>query len=311
MAEANHVIGKLLAAGKVHPPPWLCTNLHYACLMGSVAYGVSSGNSDNDVYGFCIPPKADIFPHLRGEILGFGREKQRFNQWQEHHVQDDGRTWDFAVYSIVRFFHLCMDNNPNIVDALFVPANCIIHETAIGQAVREQRRLFLHRGAWHKFKGYAYSQLHKMDIKQPEPGSRRAEYVQEFGYDVKFGYHVVRLLDEIEQILAGGDLDLQRAKETLKAIRRGDWSVERIREFFADKERDLESLYERSPLPWGPPEAEIKALLLKCLEMQYGDLSTAVVMASSEGDHLDRIAASIAESGRLSGAAAAKEKGDG
>ena len=28
--------------------------------------------------------------------------------------------------------------------------------------IRDARRLFLHKGAWWKFKGYAYSQLHKM-----------------------------------------------------------------------------------------------------------------------------------------------------
>ena len=290
MGDVKHIVGRLAAAGAIHPPPWLPNNLHYACLMGSVAYGVSSGNSDNDVYGFCVPPKADIFPHLRGEIMGFGKQHKRFNQWQEHHVNAEDSQWDFCVYSIVRFFHLCMDNNPNMVDALFVPTNCVIHATAIGQKVRENRHIFLHRGAWHKLKGYAYSQLHKMEIKSPEAGSRRAASVKEFGYDVKFAYHVVRLLDEIEQILAGGDLNLQRAKETLKAIRRGEWTVAQIREFFSDKERDLEHLYEQSSLPWGPREPEIKALLLECLTMHYGDLGEAVVVPYRDTEYMRRIA---------------------
>ena len=79
--------------------------------------------------------------------------------------------------------------------------------------MRENRRIFLHKGAWHKFKGYAYSQLHKMEIKSPQEGSRRAELVAEHGFDSKFAYHTVRLLDEVEQILMGGDIDLQRDKE--------------------------------------------------------------------------------------------------
>ena len=29
----------------------------------------------------------------------------------------------------------------------------------VGNLVREKRKLFLHKGAWPKFKGYAYSQL--------------------------------------------------------------------------------------------------------------------------------------------------------
>ena len=58
-------------------------------------------------------------------------------------------------------------NNPNVLDALFTPATCVLHTTRAGTLVRENRRLFLHRGAWPKFKGYAYSQLHKIAIKQP------------------------------------------------------------------------------------------------------------------------------------------------
>ena len=55
----------------------------------------------------------------------------------------------------------------------------------------------VHRGAWPKFKGYAYSQLHKLAIK--EPTGKRAELVAAHGYATKFAYHVVRLLGEVEQ----------------------------------------------------------------------------------------------------------------
>jgi hypothetical protein len=70
------------------PPSWLATNTQMLTIMGSVAYGVSSDTSDMDLYGFAIPPKDEIFPHLRGEIYGFGRQKQRFEQYQEHHIYD-------------------------------------------------------------------------------------------------------------------------------------------------------------------------------------------------------------------------------
>ena len=39
--------------------------------------------------------------------------------------------------------------------------------------------------------------MHKMRTKEPE-GKRRA-IIEEFGFDVKFAYHVVRLLNEVEQ----------------------------------------------------------------------------------------------------------------
>ena len=263
-------------------------------MMGSFAYGVSSDTSDNDAYGFAIPPKEDIFPHLRGEILGFGRQINRFEQWQQHHIMDGKKQWDFTVYSIVKFFNLCMENNPNMVDALFVPQNCVLHMTSIGQSVRDNRRLFLHKGAWPKFRGYAYSQLHKMSLKQPEAGSKRDKLVKAHGFDTKFAYHIVRLIDEVEQILTTGDLDLQRNNEQLKAIRAGKWSEEQIRDFFTRKEKDLEAAHASSILPWGPDEPAIKALLLQCLERHYGPLDKAVRLIGEDTRVVDEIAKIIA-----------------
>jgi predicted nucleotidyltransferase len=249
--------------------------------MGSVAYGVSSDTSDLDVYGWAIPPKDDVFPHLRGEVAGFGTQKPRFQQFQEHHVHDadalagHGRTYDLTVFGVVKFFSLAMDNNPNVIDCLFTPATCVLHSTRVGNLVREQRRLFLHKGAWPKFKGYAYSQLHKMATKVAK--GKRAELVERHGFDTKFGYHVVRLVTECEQILMEGDIDLQRDNERLKAIRRGEWTEERLRQWFADKESHLERLYAESALPAAPDEGRIRALLLSCLEEHYGSLEGCVV----------------------------------
>ena len=261
----------------ISPPQWLPENAHYVTEMGSVAYGVSGGSSDRDIYGFVIPPKDDIFPHLRGEIPGFGRQKKRFAQWQEHHVQDKDRDteWDFQLFSIVKFFQLCMENNPNMVDALFTPTRCILHCTHIGNMVRDSRKMFLHKGSYHKFRGYAHSQLHKMTIKNPE-GKRRL-LLEQYGYDTKYAYHLVRLVLECEQILVHQDIDLECNSEILKSIRRGEWSEQRIREWYATKERGLEELYNSSTLRYKPDEKGIKDLLMNCLEHHYGDLSAAVV----------------------------------
>src|SRR5262249_39952567 len=157
----------------------------------------------------------------------------------------------------------------------FTPATCVLHSTRIGNLVRENRGVFLHRGAWPKFKGYAYSQLHKLTIKAPQ--GKRAAVVAEHGYDTKFAYHVVRLIGEVEQILLEGDMDLQRNNEQLKAIRRGEWTEERLRQWFADKESHLERVYAQSTLRATPDEARIKALLLNCLEEHYGTLEGCVV----------------------------------
>jgi predicted nucleotidyltransferase len=283
--------------GLLQPPKWLPTNMHYEVMMGSIAYGVSSDSSDLDVYGFAIPPKDMVFPHLRGEILGFGNQIKRFEQYQQHHIMDPsarggkGQEYDFSIYSIVKFFQLCMDNNPNMIDCLFVPNNCVLHATQVGQMVRENRRHFLHRGAWHRFKGYAFQQMKKINTKNPE--GKRKEMVERFGFDVKYAYHLVRLMLEIEQILTEGDLDLMRNREHLKAIRRGEWTQDQVQDYFTRKEIELETLYNTSELRYGPDETYIKKLLLECLEHHYGSLDGAVVTQEAAEQAIAEIAAVV------------------
>ena len=182
-------VERLTHKGLISPPSWLISNVSYETIMGSVAFGVSTDISDFDTVGFCIPPKDLVFPHLAGQIEGFGRQKQRFSCYQKHHVfvQDElggkGRTYDLNVYNIVHFFHLCMENNPNMVATLFTPQECVLHSTKVANMVRDARRSFLHKGAWPRFKGYAYNQLHKMRTKTPDPDGKRAEIVERHGYD--------------------------------------------------------------------------------------------------------------------------------
>jgi len=223
-------VQKLTERGLVKPPKFLPNNIHYETIMGSVAYGVSSDTSDMDVYGFCIPEKDMVFPHLRGEIPGFGRQIQRFEQWQEHHVLDKdalggkGRTYDLTIYSIIKYFQLCLENNS-----------------------------------------------------KQAPEGKRKETVEQHGFDLKYAYHVVRLLDEVEQILTEGDIDLQRNREQLKSIRRGEWTQEAIVVYFERKEKELETLYTASKLQHSPDEAKVKQLLMDCLEQHYGSLADCVV----------------------------------
>lgn len=164
------ILQRLEKQGLIHPPKWLSNNVQFLTIMGSEAYGVASNESDLDIYGWCVPPKHLVFPHLDGQILGFGQQIQRFEVWQEHHVKESAKEYDFAIYGIIKYFQLCMENNPNMIDSLFVPRRCILHSTAISEHVRENRKLFLHKGSWHKFKGYAYSQMHKIGRKGDDPG---------------------------------------------------------------------------------------------------------------------------------------------
>lgn len=252
-------------------PKWLPANLHYEVIMGSYAYGVHTKDSDKDIYGWCIPPKEYIFPFsYGGYIYKFGKAPQSFEQF--HKCYDNV---DFSIFNIVKYFDLCMGVNPNMIDSLFVPENCICQMTKIGKMVRDERHLFLCSKAKHTYSGYAFSQMRKLKNKDPSIGKRK-ELIEKYGYDTKFSYHIVRLLDYAEQILQFGDLDLQRDKERWKSIRAGEWSIEQIDSYFNEKEKYIQKLYENTKLPYEPREKEIKELLLNCLEQHYGKIDNLI-----------------------------------
>ena len=257
--------------------------------MGSFAYGVSGDTSDCDIYGFCIPPKEVVFPHLAGRIIGFGRQVQMFDQFQQHHIKysDGDAQIDLSIYNIVKYFNLCMECNPNMIDSLFTPAKCVMHITQVGQMVRDNRKIFLSKAAWHKFRGYAYSQLHKMSSRKPI--GKRVEIIEEHGFDTKYAYHLIRLLDEAEQIMTEGDIDLTRNREQLKAIRRGEVSEDDVRKIATEKEGELEGVYSRSTLRHSPDEESIKQLLLSCLEHHYGSLDKCVANIDANANAIKEI----------------------
>jgi len=273
----SSTVDRLTSQKLIQPPKWLSKNVHYETLTGSVSYGVSSDTSDIDLVGWCIPTKEIIFPHTAGYLVGFDKDYPKFDQFQQHGIRDNGseKNYDVSIYSIIRYFALVSECNPNMIDSLFTPVNCVLHISPIGQMVRDERKIFLHKGCYHKFLGYAYSQLHKMSSKSPE--GKRVEMVEKWGFDLKYAYHLVRLAYECEQILSEGDLDLQRPKEHLKAIRRGEVKEQEIRDWFSLREKGLEKLYQDSKLQYSPDMAKIKQLLINCLEHHYGSLEDSIV----------------------------------
>lgn len=281
------IIQKLSAAGAITPLKWVPDNLVYEVQTGSVSYGASSGDSDTDIVGIAMNPKSDFFPNQAGHIYGFGDAYIPFTTWQHHHVQHDGDEYDLTVYGIAKWFTLLAENNPNMIDILFSPLHCVRVNSLIAQHIRRSRALFLHKGSKHKFIGYAYAQLKKIEKKEKE--GKRAAIIEKYGYDVKYAMHLVRLALQCEQILSEGDLDLMRNADLLKAIRSGEWTEDQVKKFFSDKEKHLEELYEKSELPHGPQIDKIKALLIECLEMHYGSLSADLVVAGRAEAKLEEI----------------------
>lgn len=279
------IIQKLDRKGLLTGAPACVLTPELEIIGGSLSYGVSGDSSDMDVVSVCIPSREEVFPHLNGRVPGFGPQISVFQNWQRHHIKTDEGTpaakeYDITSYSITEFFRLAADNNPNIIDALFVPDRCVTHKTDVGTIMRDNRRLFLHKGSYQKFKGYAYSQMKK--IGEMKPVGKRAELVERFGYDTKFAYHVVRLAQEAEMILLTHDLDIEAGREELKAIRRGEWTLEQLQDWFGRRTALLDELYLKSTLRPAPNFDELNRVLMVCLEIKFGTLSNAMIEGEAQ-----------------------------
>jgi len=141
----------------------------------------------------------------------------------------------------------------------------------VGEIMRENRRLFLHKGIQKKPLGYAFGQFQKIRSQTRE--GKRAEVVEKFGYDVKNAYHVVRLVQQAEMVMTTHDLDLELNRELLKDVRSGAWTLDRLEKWFEQRQRDLDTLYVTSDLRLAPDYDTMTSLLMNCLEAKFGSIS--------------------------------------
>lgn len=258
----------------------------YANVHGSELYGCNTNNSDKDVCGVCLPPKNYLFPHLEGWINGFGTPPT-FEQYQQHHIKFKEANYDFKIVNITKFLSLALSGNPDIIECLFAPQDCILHKTKSFQLIVDNKQEFLTKKTIPRFRGYLCSQIQK--IKSKVAVGKRTELIEKFGYDVKFAYHAVRLGLYCEQILDNRWLALRRDNELFKSIRRGDFTLMQVEEMVQSILARIEKKLISTTLPESPDKNLIYQLLVNIIEEHYGSISQLVYIKSQADIKLEEI----------------------
>ncbi len=107
-------------------------------------------------------------------------------------------------------------------------------------------------------------------------GAKRRELVRRLGYDAKNAAHLIRLLRMGVEFLVEGELHVARADaENLLEIKRGEWSIERVKEEAERLFKLAEEAYVRSALPAKPETARAEKLCLDIIG-QYCELSLSL-----------------------------------
>jgi len=112
----------------------------FQAISGSRSFGLTTENSDTDIRGVYYLPKEDFF--------GLNYIPQISNE-----------TNDNTYYEIGRFVELLQKNNPNILEILASPEDCIQHKNSLMDLLKPED--FLSKLCKDTFAGYAISQIKK------------------------------------------------------------------------------------------------------------------------------------------------------
>lgn len=110
------------------------------CISGSRAYGLSTPTSDTDIRGVFVLPEKDY--------LGLHYVEQISNESN-----------DIVYYELRRFVELLSKNNPNMLELLAMPEDCILYKHPLYDRFRPED--FLSKQCRTTFAGYALAQVKK------------------------------------------------------------------------------------------------------------------------------------------------------
>lgn len=115
----------------------------YEAIGGSIAYGLSTPQSDIDLRGIYINPSSEYL--MLTEPAG--------------QINDDKQ--DVTYYSLKRFFELIQSANPNLIEMLWYPPDVIKTMSSVMEKLIAKRDLFISKKAYFTHAKYAESQIKK------------------------------------------------------------------------------------------------------------------------------------------------------
>lgn len=127
---------KNLTIDEIKQKGWLI----YEVIAGSKSYGLDTADSDTDIRGIFILPE-DVFYSL------------------EYTPQVSNATNDIIYYELRRFMELLSVANPNIIEMLNVPDDCVLFADELMSRVTKE--IFLSKLCENTFANYAFTQVKK------------------------------------------------------------------------------------------------------------------------------------------------------
>jgi predicted nucleotidyltransferase len=234
-----------------------------ACYMGSVSHGTSEPNpreiDDTDIMGAVIP----LLPYLVGW--------ERFEQWDPppDPTSPLGEL-DCTFYNLRKMARLWLKSNPNVLGLLWLrPEHSLVRTPAFDTFVAN-RDAFSSRIGIGALRGYALGQMRDIDkgVYRGYMGAKRKALVEKFGYDCKHAAHTIRILRMGIEYCQTGQYNVWRGDRDaneLRAIKRGEWSRDRVLREADQLLADLDTASHESILPELPDIDRVESIVLDVL----------------------------------------------
>lgn len=230
------------------------------CEVGSTAHGTSvEAQDDLDMMGIVIPSKAKVlglapfdFHIYRTAAIREGRSD----------AKSQPGDIDLTLYSVRKFAALACKGNPSILMMFFAP---ILKLDPLGMRLRQSADLFHSKEAGYRFLGYMKAQRGRMAGDRGQKRVNRPELIEQYGYDTKYAYHLLRLGIQGLEFVRTGRITVPMQEwvaDFLKAVRTGNYQLEQVLHWASELEQELQETIDASPIPDKAPIDPINELLI-------------------------------------------------
>lgn len=213
----------------------------YKGVIGSHLYGTNRADSDVDYLEIILPKKEDIF--------GLGDRDRSL----KHQVSD---TLDVQTHTVNKFMRLVCKGNAYAVETLFIRREwmdilgCVSTPEFDWLIARPLEILQLSKVvAGHV--GFAIGQYKKMVTCNPNMGERRREMAAQYGYDVKYAAHALRLVWQVKDLLSAGTFHFPMSTAraaVIDEIRGGKIALGVVEKLFNAELNDVDTM-SKNPCP--------------------------------------------------------------
>jgi predicted nucleotidyltransferase len=235
----------------------------YACVMGSRAFGLATGDSDTDRRGVFVAPTALYW---------------RFEKPPTH---VEGPLPEQFSWELERFCELGLRGNPNVLECLHSPL--VEHADATGRELLALREAFLSRQVYETFTRYAIGQRRRLDADLRTHGAPRWKHAM----------HLLRLLMSSRDLLRTGalTLDVGEQREPLLAVKRGELTWSEVESWMNRLAAEADEASAHTPLPEAPDHRRVEDFLLRTRQASalqpnpYDEVMQSVERTRGVGQH--------------------------